>query len=52
MDLGTWNVQGLKNKCEIIIKDLEELKLYIIIFTETNKRAVERAVDWWIRSLL
>jgi exonuclease III len=38
MHLETWNVQELKNKREIIIKDLEELKLDIIILTETKEK--------------
>jgi cytochrome oxidase assembly protein ShyY1 len=40
MRLGIWNVQRLKNKSEIIIKDLEKLKLDII-FTEKKRRAME-----------
>jgi len=36
--LGTKNVGRLKDKCEIIIiKDLEKLKLYIIIFSEKEQ---------------
>jgi exonuclease III len=42
MHLGTWNVQGLRNKGEIIIKYLEKLKLDIIILREKKKRVV----DW------
>jgi len=37
MHLGIWNIQGLKNKYKIIIKDLKELKLYIIL-TEKDSR--------------
>jgi hypothetical protein len=38
MHLGRWNIlEGLKNKREIIIKDLKELKLDIITLTETKK---------------
>jgi len=33
----------LKNKYEIIIKNLEELKLDVIAFTETKKK---ETVDW------
>lgn len=38
MHLGTWNVQELRNKCEIIIKDLEILKLDIVALTKTKKK--------------
>jgi exonuclease III len=41
MHLGTWNVQGLKNKHEIIIKDLEELKLDIVTLMKTKKKGSE-----------
>jgi len=41
MILGTWNVQELKNKREIIIKNLEELKLVTIILTVTKKKWIE-----------
>jgi len=41
-------IQGLKNKCEIIIKDLEKLK-YDIIITETKKKIVNwKWLDWFI----
>lgn len=42
MYLGTWNVQGLKNKCEIVIRDLENLKLDMIALTETKTRVVDQ----------
>jgi len=38
MHFGIWNTQRLKNKCEIINKDLKELILYIINLTETKKK--------------
>ncbi|XP_030759068.1 uncharacterized protein LOC115884584 [Sitophilus oryzae] len=39
MQFGTWNVQGhIRNKREIIIKDLEKLELDIITLTETKKK--------------
>jgi len=38
MHLETWNEERLKNKHKIIIKDLEELKLDIITFTETKEK--------------
>jgi hypothetical protein len=37
MHLEIWNVQRLKSTCEIIIKDLEQLKLDIITLLETRK---------------
>jgi len=37
MHLRIWHIR-VKNKYEIIIKDLGELKLGIIIFTETKKK--------------
>jgi len=42
MDNALKNVQVLKNKGEIIIKDLEKLKLDIIILTEKKRRVVDR----------
>jgi len=47
MHLEIWNVQRLKDKREIIIKDLE---LDIIIPMETKKRAVDwkRLIDLFI----
>lgn len=42
MYLGTWNVQGLKNKCETVIRDLENLKLDMIALTETKTRVVDQ----------
>jgi len=38
MHLGIWNVQKLKNKREIIFKDMKELKLDIIIFIEKRRQ--------------
>ena len=36
--LGTWNVQGIRNKTEEIMKAITELKEDIIILTETKKK--------------
>jgi len=33
------NIEELKNKCEIIIKDLEEIKLGIITYTKKAKKS-------------
>lgn len=38
MHCGTWNIQGLKNKRELIVKDMENLKMEIIALTETKKK--------------
>jgi hypothetical protein len=36
--LGTWNVQGIRNKTGEIVKGLEKLKQDIMILTETKKK--------------
>jgi exonuclease III len=41
MHIGTWNVQKLKNKREIIIKNLKELKLDIIALTKKRGSELE-----------
>lgn len=38
MKLATWNVQGIKQKIEIIVSELEELDIDIIALTETKKK--------------
>ncbi|XP_044753786.1 craniofacial development protein 2-like [Coccinella septempunctata] len=38
MSFGTWNVQGIRGKLEIVVKEIEDLKLDIITITETKKK--------------
>jgi exonuclease III len=38
MKLGTWNVQGCRNKMEEILSEINELKMDVVVLTETKKK--------------
>lgn len=38
MNIGTWNVQGIRGKVEEITQELNNLKMDIVVLTETKKK--------------
>ncbi|XP_072380680.1 uncharacterized protein [Diabrotica undecimpunctata] len=38
MNIGTWNIQGIKQKIDISVPDLEQMKMDNIALTETKKK--------------
>lgn len=38
MNIGTWNVKSFIGRLEIIIKEVENINLYIIALTEAKKK--------------
>jgi exonuclease III len=38
MKLGTWNVQGCRNKMEEILSEINEMKMDVVVLTETKKK--------------
>lgn len=39
MNIGTWNTQGLGNKVQEVIKELQDLNMDIASLSETKKKA-------------
>jgi exonuclease III len=38
LKFGTWNVQGCRNKMEEIIREINRMKMDVVVLTETEKK--------------
>ena len=38
MKFGTWNVQGCRNKMEEIVREIDIMKMDVVVLTETKKK--------------
>ena len=37
MKFGTWNVQGCRNKMEEILREIDIMKMDVVVLTETKR---------------
>ena len=44
--MATWNVQGIRNKEQEVVKEIEKMKIDICVLTETKKKRYRKREDW------
>jgi exonuclease III len=50
LKFGTWNVKGCRNKIEEIIREINIMKMDVVVLTETKKKEQEMK-HWKIMNL-